>query len=175
MGRGHDNLGLLQLPLSSSILSSILGCVPLLWAFVLQVGSKYHSSCDHIHVLAKSRDICPLSTSVSTSSSLIQVSHSNSPFSSHIMMIGSSWSHKDINNLFMWRTPQSHSMPKSGNVCGRCYTHHPWKESTFFGTAFSHAPQIILPWKHIASLTVECTWCSSDPTLSQDWNCAWYH
>ena len=98
--------------------------MPVLWAFTLQVRSKNNLSCDHICVLAKSRDICPLSSSTTISLSSIQVSLSNLPSYSLIMTIGSSSFPKVINYLCVSRIPQSPSMPKSGNVCGRHYTHH---------------------------------------------------
>ena len=101
--------------------SHLFSCVPLLWAFMLQVRSKYNLSCDHIHVLAKSCDICPQFTFVTTLSSSIQVSHLTLPFYFLIMTTGSSSFLKVTSYSFKSRTPPSLSMPKSGNICGRRY------------------------------------------------------
>ena len=52
------------------------------------VESKFNLPCDYICVLAKLHDICPLSISATTSSSLTQVSLLTSPFSSYITTTG---------------------------------------------------------------------------------------
>ena len=75
----------------------------------------------HTCVLAKPRSICPQSSYVTTSSYSTQVSLWTSPSCSHIKMTGLSLFHKVINYSYASRIPGSHSMPKLGNVCGRCY------------------------------------------------------
>ena len=106
---------------NTMLISIVFGCVPLLWAFKLQVRSKCSLPCDYTCVLAKSRGICPQSTYATTLLSLIQVSLLNLLSSFLITTTGSSWFLKGISYSFVSRTPQSPSTPKSGNICGRHY------------------------------------------------------
>ena len=86
--------------------------------------------CDYNRVLAKSCSICPLSSYATTLSYSIQASLWNLPSYSLTATTGSFLFPKVINYSFASRIPQSHSTPKSGNVCGRRYTKtkiQPWR------------------------------------------------
>ena len=72
-------------------------------------------------MLAKLHSLCPQSLCATTLSYLIQDSPWNSPSYSHIVTTGLSLFPKDTSYLYVSRIPQSHSTPKSGNVCGRRY------------------------------------------------------
>ena len=105
--------------------------------------SKCKLPCDYTCVLAESHSTCPLSSYIATSSYLIQAFPWTSPSYSHTRMTGSSLFHKVTNYSYMSRIPQSHSMPKSGNVCGRRYTKtkipswHPHHLTSFALPSFS--------------------------------------
>ena len=85
----------------------------LAWAFVLWSSPSTKPSCDFICVLAKSCDICPLSSSATTLLFSTQVSPWNSPSYSLIATTGLFSFPKVISYSYALRIPRSPSMPKS--------------------------------------------------------------
>ena len=108
------HLGLLESP------SCLL--IPWLCAFKVPHFCPHTTSCvTSIRVQVSSRDTCQVALlfkSHITLSSSTQSTLLDSPFSSHIVMIGFSSYPKAISYSFKWRTPRNPKSPKSGYVCG---------------------------------------------------------